>query len=130
MQIVEMLALILLPGAIFHASLNEDASEVQRKINAAMGARAGFADLLIVVDGLHLYLEVKTRTGRQSPAQVEFQRDCEAMGLVYEVVRSVDDVLDVLRRHRVRTRVVSAAGVPWSRIRLQPAMPIERKGAA
>lgn len=122
-----MLALALLPGSIVHASLNEDASPIRRMLNAAMGARAGFADLLIVTTGRHLYLEVKAPGGTQSEAQRDFERDITGQGFPYHVVRSVDDVLDVLRRHQIRTRIVSAPGVPWSRIRLVPKV---GKGAA
>ncbi len=78
--IVELLAMILLPGAIVHASLNEEASPTRRMINAAMGACAGFADLLIIWRGLILLMEVKTADGRQSPAQERFQADVEALG--------------------------------------------------
>lgn len=120
MQIVEALALVLLPGSIVHASLNEEASPVMRMINAAMGARAGFSDLLVVTCGIHFYLEVKTRTGSQSEDQRAFERDVTGQGHPYYVVRSVDDVLAVLRRHNVRTRIVSSDGVPWARIRLEP----------
>lgn len=118
---VEWLRVVLLPGSIVHASLNEDASPTQRMINASMGARAGFSDLLVVSGGQHLYLEVKTKTGRQSDAQIEFQRDVQGQGLPYYVVRSIDDVLAALQRHQIRTRIVGGAAAGWQKVRLAPA---------
>ena len=38
------------------------------------------------------YLEVKTQTGKQSERQIHFQEKCEAEGIPYHVVRSVEDV--------------------------------------
>ena len=49
-----------------------------------------------------LWLEVKTDKGKQSPAQMEFQSQVEAEEHVYRIVRSVDDVIAVLRELGVR----------------------------
>ena len=61
-----------------------------------MGLFPGVADLTVwwhkdnrIVIG---YLEVKTKTGRQSSRQVHFQEMCEDNGIPYHVVRSVWDV--------------------------------------
>lgn len=126
MAIVKMLEVALWPGAIVHASLNEEATDLGRMINAAMGAFSGFADLVVMVGRQVLFLEVKTARGRQSEDQLEFQRLVEAMGWPYEIVRSVDDAMDALLRHNVPTRIVSCAGTSWARVRL---VPETRKGA-
>lgn len=47
-----------------------------------------------------LWLEVKSATGKQSPEQRSFQEFVERHGHIYALVRSVDDVLDVLWRIR------------------------------
>lgn len=57
-----------------------------------MGSRRGFPDLTALKDGKTLYIEIKTRTGKQSAYQVEFQKICEAHGGTYILARSVDDV--------------------------------------
>lgn len=103
--IVEFLRLVLMPGSIIHASLNEEESAIRRIMNAAMGACPGFADLVVVTGGRHLYLEVKSSTGSQSPAQRDFQRDITGQGHPYHIVRSIDDVVEVLRHHEVRLRI-------------------------
>lgn len=122
MAIVRTLWLVLPAGSIVHASLNEEASGTMRKINAAMGACAGFSDLMILAGGRHLYLEVKTATGRQSDDQRRFQRLVEAQGQPYEIVRSVDDALRALEAHAIPTRIVSAPGTPATRIRVRPVL--------
>ena len=54
--------------------------------------RKGFPDLTALKDGVTLYIEVKTQTGKQSAYQVEFERICKAHGGTYVLARSVDDV--------------------------------------
>ena len=53
----------------------------------------GQADILCVCRGRLLAIEVKTAKGRQSLAQVAWQRALEAAGGVYVVARSVDDTV-------------------------------------
>ena len=75
------------------------------------GHRPGTADVLaaprgtmscsngaeIPTDPIFLWIECKSATGKQSPAQVEFQREVEAQGHLYMIARSSDDVLAKLR---------------------------------
>ena len=57
-----------------------------------MGSRRGFPDLTALKDGVTLYIEIKTKTGKQSAYQVEFEKVCRAHGGTYILARSVDDV--------------------------------------
>ena len=57
-----------------------------------MGSRRGFPDLTALKDGKTLYIEIKTRTGKQSAYQVEFEKICRAHGGTYILARSVDDI--------------------------------------
>ena len=54
--------------------------------------RKGFPDLTALKDGLTLYIEVKTATGKQSAWQVEFEKICKAHGGTYVLARGVDDI--------------------------------------
>ena len=54
--------------------------------------RKGFPDLTALKDGLTLYIEVKTATGKQSAWQVEFEKICKAHGGTYVLARSVEDL--------------------------------------
>jgi len=53
----------------------------------------GMADIMCVVGGRLVAIEVKAPKGRQSLAQVAWQRALEAAGGVYVVARSVDDAV-------------------------------------
>jgi len=54
---------------------------------------------------LPLAVEVKSATGRQSPAQREFQQKWEAAGGVYVLCKSVDELRDALREAGVSLKM-------------------------
>lgn len=63
----------------------------------AEGVVAGVADMFLSVAraGFYgLYIELKTDDGAQSPAQKKFQKNAEARGYKYIIVRDVDQFLD------------------------------------
>ena len=63
------------------------------------GVVAGVADLMLLVasHGYHaLFIEMKTEKGRQSPSQVEFQKNVEQYGYKYVVCRSLDDFMQTI----------------------------------
>lgn len=66
----------------------------------AEGVVAGVADLLLLVPrgGYHgLCIEMKTRTGRQSKSQKEWQQEVEAQGYRYVVCRSEIDFRNAVK---------------------------------
>ena len=52
----------------------------------------GQPDIFLILKGRFIGIEVKTRTGRQSEAQKQWQRNCERAGGLYILARSVHDV--------------------------------------
>lgn len=58
-------------------------------------ARSGLADILVVEVGHAIFLEVKAGKGKQSPDQIDFQRDCIRAGAAYHLVRSISDVQEL-----------------------------------
>ena len=56
----------------------------------------GMPDIIAVVDGRVLVIEVKARHGRQSPAQKRFAERLEAAGGRYIIARSAGDVEKLL----------------------------------
>lgn len=61
------------------------------------GVVAGVADLLLLVPNRHyhgLCIEMKTRTGRQSDNQKEWQKEVESQGYKYIVCRNVDSFIE------------------------------------
>ena len=83
-------------GIFCHGVFNEagQGSAVKQGQYISMGLYPGVADLVVWLPGVRIgYMEVKTATGKQSPGQVKFQARCEASGVPYVVVRSVDEAL-------------------------------------
>lgn len=60
----------------------------------------GGADLIGILDGRPLAMEIKTPSGRQSAEQRQFQQLWEARGGVYLMPRSVDDALAMVATAR------------------------------
>ena len=57
------------------------------------GVLAGVADLIIVADYKVLFVEMKTKKGRQQETQKDFQHRVEVLGHRYVVCRSLDDFM-------------------------------------
>ena len=65
----------------------------------ACGLRAGISDLVVMSpSGVAHFLEVKTATGVLSPSQIRFAELCIKKGWKYEVVRTVEQALDICRK--------------------------------
>ena len=61
-----------------------------------MGLKSGVADLVALLPERVVFLEVKSRKGRQTASQAHFQELCEILGHQYAVVRSVEDALEAV----------------------------------
>ena len=104
--VVEFLQVYLPPGSIFHHSPNEGSHRVQYRVKQKrLGVRAGWTDLEIFVqptwfrEGVNwspIFIELKTKTGRISPAQKQVQADLVAANCHVETCRSVAAVQQFL----------------------------------
>ena len=78
---------------------------------------AGMADIhaTIMVEDIpvSVWLEVKTKTGKQSPKQKQFQDAVEAAGGYYFIVRSIDEVDESLRLVKQLTWEDLANAIPF-----------------
>jgi hypothetical protein len=80
---------------------NNNGATFDPKMNGGRGgyrsnpqARKGVADIIgILPNGIHLEIEVKTETGKQSADQAIHQKRVESLGGVYILARSVKDIL-------------------------------------
>lgn len=73
---------------------SKDAKEQMRKI--ATGLYAGVSDLIIIHFGKVLFVEVKNDKGRQSDKQKDFQQLIEAQGFKYYLVRSLEELKQII----------------------------------
>lgn len=56
----------------------------------------GSPDIICVIDGKYVGIEVKRPKGIQSESQKEFQKNLERAGGRYILARSIDDVINLL----------------------------------
>ena len=63
--------------------------------------KAGAPDFLIYLSGgVCVHLEVKNEKGRMSPNQLEYQAKVEKLGHRYCLVRSVDEVENLIKQNK------------------------------
>lgn len=67
----------------------------------AQGVKAGIGDMLILAPGFALWLELKAGVNKQSDAQLAMQIAMAALSHGYALVRSVEQLVDVLEQHGI-----------------------------
>jgi hypothetical protein len=112
-------------GRRHHGTAEQRAREWQAL--ARQGVVAGIGDMLILAPGYALWLELKSATGRQSDAQLAMQNAMAALGHGYAVVRSVEQLVDVLEQHGIP--LLAGARVAALRHDGMLAVPVARKPA-
>jgi len=93
----------------------------------AQGVKAGIGDMLILAPGYALWLELKAGANKQSDAQLAMQNAMAALGHGYAVVRSVEQLVDVLDQHGIP--LLAGARVAALRHDGMLAVPVARKPA-
>lgn len=101
--------LIAIPN---HAVLSGDASQRARqwKRLEAEGAVTGASDLVLfmpkrnhlkMVEAMMFacFFELKTSTGKQSPQQAEFQKQVEAQGYEYVIIKDIESFIRKVREY-------------------------------
>ena len=65
------------------------------RIQQGLGCHKGITDLIAIKDSKVLFIEIKSDSirSKQSPYQIEFQREIEAHGGTYMLVRSVEELI-------------------------------------
>lgn len=95
-QVVQYLQL---SGIMFFHPANESKRTFwEQKQFKDNGGIAGVPDLcLMFPNGRMVFLELKTPTGRQSPAQKEFETKAIKLGYDYFIARTIDDVIGLIQ---------------------------------
>ena len=112
--ILDRLRLALPPvveRTLIHVPNGENRDAKTGALLKRLGQRAGAADLLLIWQGVAHFVEIKTGDPAlgipktyQSPAQKAFQRDVEAAGARYGVVRSSDEAIALCRSWGISVR--------------------------
>lgn len=77
---------------IFHFRINSGAFKTEKGGFYKMVSVNGCPDIIAVVNGKFIGIEVKLKGRYQSPGQKEFQKNLEKSGGVYILAKSLDDV--------------------------------------
>ena len=64
------------------------------------GVMAGVSDLILVLNGVVIFLELKAGRNKQQETQKLFEKRIKELGHQYYVVRSLDDVMEVLDKNK------------------------------
>ena len=97
-------------GIFFHSVPNEAGgrSMVMQSQLVTMGLRKGVADLCVWwpipgrEDKVEIgYVEFKTPVGSQSQWQKTFEAICYTYGIEYVIIRSVDGIIELMRKHGI-----------------------------
>jgi hypothetical protein len=102
---------------------------------ARQGVQKGIGDMLILAPGYVLFLELKAGANKQSDAQHAFQAVMAALGHGYAVVRSVEQLGEVLQDHgislaggwRIKAQLHDAALATEAPARKKPARNFPQK---
>lgn len=86
------------PVYAFYVKNEGKKTQAQAMRDKAMGMRSGVSDLIILMDGKVLFMELKTATGKQSKTQAIFQSIVERFGFEYVICRSVDEAVKKIKK--------------------------------
>lgn len=93
-HIVELLRAHKIPVFAVRNERNEGLADAARSLK--MGRVKGAPDLIAGKNGMSYWLELKTDVGRQSPEQMCFQAIAPVFGAKYIVVRTDEDIKELL----------------------------------
>lgn len=71
-------------------------NEAAYKNKSIVGLMPGVSDLIVVMPGVVLFVELKAEKGKQSDAQKVFQGRIERIGHFYAIVRSLSDFITLV----------------------------------
>jgi len=96
---VALLEDILIPGVVF-AHVPNQGKRLARYLKKLhrMGMRDGVSDLIFWHAGRSYFLELKSKRGAANDNQKKFRRDIEAAGFEYEIAKSLDAAIEIVKR--------------------------------
>ncbi len=84
-------------GIIFSVPNERAGGYMAMKDLLLTGLLSGVSDLIVVLKGKVLFVEVKNEKGKQSPKQILCQKQVEDLGFKYYLVRKVEDFKKVIK---------------------------------
>ena len=81
---------------------SKNAVEQQRKVNT--GLMAGVSDLIVLINGNAIFVEIKTEIGKQSDKQKEFEETVTLQGFKYYLVRSLEEFKQIIETYKEKLK--------------------------
>ena len=75
---------------------NEGKNVREQSAKISTGLMSGVSDLIVVMPGLVLFVEVKDATGRQEPKQIVFEGIVSRAGFEYHLVRTKQEFQEII----------------------------------
>lgn len=79
------------PRCMIFSVPNEGSNEVEQMRKIQTGLMSGASDLICLLPSCALFIECKDDKGRQSPKQIDFQKQVQDLCFKYYLIRSLDD---------------------------------------
>jgi len=108
-EIVRALEVILPPSVVWWSSESRGVGVREGARRKARGVKAGVPDMQFHFDSRSHFIEIKTTQGRMNEAQIAMAAWLRGAGHQYDVCRSLDDVIDCLRRAGCPMRIARIA---------------------
>lgn len=87
------------PKCVYTAVPNGGSRSLVEAVNLKrQGVIAGAGDWVFTWDLGSGWIELKTEKGMLNPNQIAFKASCEQLGVKYEVARSLEDCIGILKR--------------------------------
>ena len=67
----------------------------------ATGLLSGVSDIIVILKGKVLFIEVKNAKGKQSPNQIKFQKQVENLGFSYYLVRTLEEFKIIITKNSI-----------------------------
>ena len=106
-SVAQFLRAALKPGVMWRMVENNPRSAIAGARAKARGVQRGTPDILLWCYDGFFAIELKSKVGRQSPEQKDFQHEFESVGGLYAVCRSLSEVEAVLRQWKLPMRGIS-----------------------
>ncbi|MGL5614513.1 VRR-NUC domain-containing protein [Cetobacterium sp.] len=98
-SIIDYLQILENKGKIFFQRINNTPvydPKYKQFRSMPKGSKKGFPDILVIKAGKTIGIEVKTPIGKQSKEQKEIESKFKQHGQEYYIVRSLDEVIEIL----------------------------------
>lgn len=81
---------------LFHIQQNMFGNAYRGSLNKAIGVVSGVSDMIHIGRAV-LFLELKVRSNKQSPEQIDFENKVRARGFHYFVVTSLEQFMKIVK---------------------------------